>query len=81
MVIWEAKDIYPLAVLCSPEAIQSNEASLSVALVSFIHELSSILSYILEIESSVSAVIVLSSLEESDEIVSLYESTVTSLFA
>ena len=72
--------MYPSAALCRLVAIQCNEVSISIALVSFIHELSSILSSILDIEFSVSAVIVLSSLDKSDEIVSLYESTVTSLF-
>ena len=47
--IWEAKDIYPSAAFCSPEAIQFNEASMSVAFVSFIHKLSSILSSIIEV--------------------------------
>ena len=72
--------MYPSAALCSSVAIQCNEASIFVALVSFVHELSSILSSILEVEFSVSTVIFLSSLDESDEIVSLYESTGTSLF-
>ena len=78
--IWEAKDIYPSAAFCNPKAIQCNEASMSVAFASVIQELSSMFYSILEVEFSVSAVIVLSSLYDSEEIVSLYESTIASLF-
>ena len=62
--IWEAKVIYPSAAFCNPEAIRCNEASISVESVSHTQDLSSIL----EVESSGSAVMVLSSLEESEEL-------------
>ena len=67
--IQEAKDICHSAAFSSPDAIRCNEASMSVVFASFIHELSSILSSILEVVFSVSAVIVLSSLDELEEIV------------
>ena len=74
------QDIYPSAAFCKSEAMQYNEDSMSVVSVSFTQVSFSSLSSILEVDSSGSAVIVLSSLEESEDIVSLYESTVTSLF-
>ena len=65
--IWEAKVSYPSAAFCKPEAIQCNDASISIESVSHAQDLSSKL----DVESSGSAFMVLSSLEESEEIVSL----------
>ena len=72
----EAKVRYSSAVVSNPEAIQCRVASIPLESVSQVQGVSSKF----ETELLLLAVTVSSSLEESDEIVSLYELTVISLF-
>ena len=76
--IWEASVRYPSAALWSPKAIWWRAASIPLESASYWHGVSSKLE---AAELSLSAVTVISSLDSSlEEMGSLYESTVTSLF-